>query len=174
MRSSEVELGAVKSDVVVQGADQNFRAWGEILALLRTAFAYQRDRIDPPSSVDRLDEDALASKATEEQLIIALRDERLVGCVFAKRSPEFVYLGKLAVWPHLQGAGIGRMLVKAVEDLARNHGLFLLELETRIELKENHETFAKLGFVKVAEKAHEGFDRPTFITMQKRLSARAC
>ena len=44
-----------------------------------------------------------------------------------------------------------------------------LELETRIELTENHETFAALGFVKVSEGAHPGYDRTTFITMRKTL-----
>ncbi len=161
-------------NVEIRCVDPGFRAWGEILGLLQTAFAYQRDRIDPPSSVDRLNEESLAARSREEQLIIATHEGRLAGCVFAKRSSAFVYMGKLAVWPHLQGRGIGRLLVQAVEDFAREGGHSLLELETRIELTENHETFAKLGFVKVAEKAHEGFDRPTFITMQKRLVAHAC
>ena len=30
--------------------------------------------------------------------------------------------------------------------------------------------FAKLGFIKVAENAHAGFDRPTSITMQRPVS----
>lgn len=34
-------------------------------------------------------------------------------------------------------------------------------------LVENHEAFAALGFAKVAQSAHPGFDRPTSITMRK-------
>ena len=77
---------------------------------------------------------------------------------------------KLAVWPERQGQGTGHRLMQAAEDLARRSGLAALELETRIELTENHTTFAALGFVKTAELAHAGYDRPTYIRMQKRLA----
>ena len=40
-------------------------------------------------------------------------------------------------------------------------------METRIELTENHATFARLGFVKTAETAHPGYDGPTSITMSR-------
>jgi len=57
----------------------------------------------------------------------------------------------------------------ATEDFARRAGVAILELDTRIELTENHQTFAALGFVKTGEHAHDGYDHPTFITMQKSL-----
>ena len=75
-----------------------------------------------------------------------------------------VYVARAA-----QGRGIGRQLMHAAESFAREHGLGEIELETRIELVENHATFAALGFRKVAEQAHPGYDRPTSITMRKAL-----
>jgi hypothetical protein len=42
----------------------------------------------------------------------------------------------------------------------------MLELETRIELTENHAAFARMGFIKTAETSHEGFDRTTSIVMR--------
>ena len=42
-------------------------------------------------------------------------------------------------------------------------------LETRIELTENHATFAHMGFVKTREGAHDGYDHPTYIEMRKAL-----
>jgi ribosomal protein S18 acetylase RimI-like enzyme len=80
-----------------------------------------------------------------------------------------LYVGKFAVAPGAQGRGIGRQLMHAAESFARDRGLATIELETRIELVENHATFAALGFRKVAEKAHPGYDRPTSITMRKPL-----
>lgn len=59
--------------------------------------------------------------------------------------------------------------MRAAEDFGRESGRAVLELDTRIELTENHATFAALGFVKTGEDAHDGYDRPTFITMQKPL-----
>ncbi|MFN7434077.1 MAG: N-acetyltransferase, partial [Betaproteobacteria bacterium] len=46
-------------------------------------------------------------------------------------------------------------------------GRTALELQTRIELTENHATFAALGFAKVAETAHPGYARPTSITLRR-------
>ena len=46
-----------------------------------------------------------------------------------------------------------------------------LELQVRIELVENQQAFAKMGFVKVSENCHPGYGCVTEITMQKILSA---
>ncbi len=54
-------------------------------------------------------------------------------------------------------------------EFARSNECSALELETRVELVENHATFAKFGFVKIGESAHEGFDAPTSIRMRANL-----
>ena len=152
-------------------ATDQFRDWQCLLALLQAAFAYQEHRIDPPSSVYSLDVGSLAEKARDDHLFLAHADGDLAGCVFAEKHDSAVYVSKLAVWPHLQRSGIGRRLVSAVEEFARQIGQDILELNTRIELTENHCTFERLGFIKIAEHTHEGFDRPTYITMRKHLGA---
>jgi hypothetical protein len=43
------------SGISVQRAPRDFQQWETLLALLRAAFAYQEQRIDPPSSVRGLD-----------------------------------------------------------------------------------------------------------------------
>ena len=154
-------------DVTV--APPQFRDWEGLLKLLHAAFAYQNDRIDPPSSLHRLDATAIAQKAKDERLLLAIEGGTVLGCIFARSQPDSVYVGKFAVLPERQGEGIGRRLMQAAEDFARDSGYSVLELETRIELTENHETFATMGFVKVAEHAHEGYDRPTSIAMRKSL-----
>jgi GNAT superfamily N-acetyltransferase len=146
-----------------------FDQWTGLLALLHEAFAYQRERIAPPSSLYRLDATSLAAKAREETLFLAVDGGEMLGCAFAKVKPGCVYVGKVAVRPGRQGQGIGRQLTEAVEGFARQTGQPVLELETRIELVENHKTFAAFGFVRTAEHAHEGYARPTYITMRKPL-----
>ena len=64
-------------------------------------------------------------------------------------------------WAAWQGKGIGRRLMDAAEKHARDARLPYLELDTRIELVENHKAFAAMGFVSAAERAHAGYDRPT-------------
>ena len=153
---------------VIQGS-QGFAQWIKLLELLYAAFAYQNDRIDPPSSLHKLDAESLAQKAGEENLFLAVEDGELLGCAFAKVNPNCVYVGKVAVWPGRQGQGIGRLLMHAVEGFARGTGKPAMELDTRVELVENHKTFAAFGFVKTADRSHAGYTRTTFITMQKPL-----
>jgi len=160
-------------NVEIRPAPSAFSDWESLLAILHAAFAYQHDRIDPPSSLLKLDVASIAVKAQDEQLFIAQRADELVGCVFARHQPSSLYVGKLAVKPDLQGQGIGGRLMQAVETYATQQGFSSLELDTRIELTENHDTFAALGFVKTADNAHEGYNRTTYITMQKLVASPA-
>lgn len=146
---------------------RGFDDWPALLALLREAFAFMDGRIDPPSSLARLDADGLRAKARDEHLIVATEDDRLVGCVFAAPRAEALYVGKLAVVADRRGRGIARALLLAANAVARRHGLGTLELQTRVELVENHRTFAALGLRTVAETAHPGYDRPTSVTMHR-------
>ena len=61
------------------------------------------------------------------------------------------------------------VLIGLAEERAVSLGLSGLELETRVELVENHATFRRLGFSKTGEGMHDGFDQPTFILMRKSL-----
>ena len=159
--------------VEVKLAPPEFADWAGLLALLHAAFAYQHDRIDPPSSLHALNAELLAEKAMSEHLLIAVEGDALIACAFAKPQPGHLYIGKVAVSPHRQGEGIGRLLMQAAQELALQKGLAALELETRIELHENHRTFAALGFARIAENAHAGYNRTTSIRMRKRLTAGA-
>ena len=150
-----------------------FSDWPQLLSLLRESFAYMNSRIDPPSSLTRMGIDEFKAKAAEETLIVATEGQSLIGCAFAALRDECVYVGKVAVAQSARGKGAARAMFAAAEDLAREHGRRFLELQTRIELVENHATFGALGFEKVAETAHPGYNRPTSITMRKRVAESA-
>ncbi len=157
--------------VEIKRAPGGFRDWEVLLELLQDAFAYQNGRIDPPSSVHGLDTEALAGKAKDEHLFLAVEDGKWSDvCLREPRAGLGVRreAGRLATPArpgHRPPSHAGRGGVCAGE------GPYRLELETRIELTENHDTFAALGFVKIAEHAHDGYDHPTFITMRKPLAS---
>lgn len=153
--------------VRVARAEPDFHNWDGLHVLLTHSFAYMEGRIDPPSSLNRMTVETLREKAGEETLMLAWDGEVLVGCGYARDDGETLYLGKLAVDQAYRRRGILRSLIAYAEDMARADGKSALELQTRIELFENHATFATLGFVKSGESAHEGYDRPTSITMRK-------
>lgn len=146
---------------------KNFADWPALHRLLVDCFAYMEGRIDPPSSLTRMTPQTLQSKSAEETLILIWSDSALVGCGFLQENADAIYLGKLAVRADMRGKGLLRRMVTAAEDLARQKGKPALELQTRVELTENHATFAALGFVQTATTAHDGYDRPTSITMRK-------
>ena len=148
-----------------------FSDWGGLLELLRSSFAYMASRIDPPSSLDRIDLAGLRQMAREETLLLALAGERAIACAFAKEIADALYVGKVAVDSAFRGRGLARRLMAEAEALARAKGLPFLELQTRVELVENHRAFAALGFLKTGETAHPGYDRPTSITMRRRVPA---
>ncbi len=150
------------SVVTVSQADEiAFDNFAELHEFLMSAFAYMDDRIDPPSSIHRLNAESLREKSHTESLILAFKDQQLIGCAFARPENVSCYLGKLAVRADCRGAGVGQKLIEKAQHIARKHGCGTLELETRVELAENHRFFERLGFVKTRENAHEGYNRPT-------------
>ena len=139
-----------------------------ILTLIQDSFAYMEGRIDPPSSMHRLTPGDIATQAqTGEVWVIG---QPPVACVFLTRKPQALYIGKLAVARSHRGQGLARALVDMAESRARALHLPALELQTRVELTENHATFRALGFTETARTAHEGFDRPTSITFRRPLA----
>ena len=136
-----------------------------ILELIRSSFAYMDNRIDPPSSMHQLDLNDVADQCQEGE-VWSIGDPPLA-CMLLKYKEEAVYLGKLAVAENYRRKGFAKKLIEVAENRARLRRLSFLELETRVELTDNHRTFARLGFEKAGEGAHSGYDRPTFIVMRK-------
>lgn len=161
------DIALPASVVRVAISPQAFSDWESLLELLRTSFAYMDSRIDPPSSLHRMGIDEIRARSQEETLILASEGSELVGCAFAAVRSDCVYIGKIAVAERARGRGVARQIMAAAESIARSAGRPALELQTRVELVENHKTFAALGFEKIAETAHPGFTRPTSITMRK-------
>ena len=75
----------------------------------------------------------------EQRLLIAERDGVMLGCVSVTDLDDGItYLGQLCVEPKLQTAGIGKLLIAAAEERARNEfAAELIEMtviESRAEL----------------------------------------
>ena len=141
--------------------------WSSLLRLISTAFAGMEGRIDPPSSMHRLTVEDIARQAEEGEVWVI--GEPAFACIFLTPKTDVLYLGKIAVATAERNQGHARALIAVAADRARALGLPALELQSRVELIENHAAFAALGFHQVAMTAHEGHDRPTSITFRKTL-----
>lgn len=160
------------ADVSIRRAPAEFADWEVVRRLILDAFAYMEGRIDPPSSALRLTPETMAADAASGALLLAERAGELAGCLFLRPRPHALCLAKLAVRPDLQRQGIGRKLVEAACAEALAGGFPALELQTRVELVENHAAFRRMGFVEAGRTAHPGYDRPTSVTMRMALPAR--
>lgn len=156
--------------VTVMPLPPGFDRWDALFDMAKRSFAYMDGVIDPPSSIHRLTPATLPEKATRETALVAFCRGALAGCVFLADRGDDLYIGKLAVEPAMQGKGVGRALMDATERHARGLGRTALELQTRVELTGNQAAFARLGFRETGRSAHEGFDRPTSVTMRKELT----
>ncbi len=141
--------------------------WASILRLITTAFAGMEGRIDPPSSMHGLTVEDVARQAAEAEVWVI--GDPAHACIFMTPKTDVLYLGKIAVDSAHRNAGLARALIAKAEERARALGLPQLELQSRVELVENHAAFAALGFVQVGMTAHPGYDSPTSITFRKKV-----
>ncbi|WP_185283184.1 GNAT family N-acetyltransferase [Hymenobacter sp. NBH84] len=68
--------------------------------------------------------------ATPGATILTARDATgtLVACAYLHAQPPRLYLGMLSVQPTLQAKGVGKQLLQAAEQHARQHGCHLLKI----------------------------------------------
>lgn len=139
--------------------------WDALLALMKRAFAGMEGRIDPPSSLDDMTAQDLAAHPGE--IWVIGRPPR--ACMLLTPKPHALYLGKLSVDPLWQRKGYAHILINLAESRAKAMGLPALELQSRIELVENHAIFFALGFEQTGATTHPGYSSPTSLTFTKQL-----
>ena len=142
--------------------------WAALLRLITAAFAGMEGRIDPPSSVHRLTVEAIAAQADKGEIWVVGAPPR--ASVFLTVKPPVLYLGKIAVDHRFRRQGLAKALVEKAESRARALGLGVLELQSRIELVENHAAFQAMGFAVVGATRHPGYDRDTSLTFRRPVS----
>ena len=142
-------------------------ALAEVLGLIRESFAYMEGRIDPPSSMHRMTLGSLREDAQHAE--VWSLGPPLSACVVLTPKPHALYIGKLSVACHARRKGLATRLVTLAVERATALGLPALELQSRVELTENHATFTALGFSETGRTSHPGFDRPTSITFRRTL-----
>lgn len=140
-------------------------ALGAVLTLIQATFAYMDGRIDPPSSMHRLTLEKLDAYATSGEVWAIGAPPR--ACFILTPREDSLYIGKIAVAPAARGRGMARRLVDLADRRARQLGLPWLELQSRVELVDNHAVFSALGFQVTGETAHPGFSQPTSLTFRR-------
>ncbi|MBB5638125.1 ribosomal protein S18 acetylase RimI-like enzyme [Pedobacter cryoconitis] len=88
----------------------------------------------------RIDEEMLTAYLTNPAITVLKYTnsaDQLIGCVYLEQKEEKLYLGMLAVNPEYQSGGIGRLLLQAAEEHAKQincHRIDMTVIRDRVEL----------------------------------------
>jgi predicted N-acetyltransferase YhbS len=140
-----------------------------IVTLLQRAFGQYRGKLRPESGALRETADSLRDAMSSGTILLAVRGDRILGCVSVQRRPDHAYAGRLAVEPMERGAGLGRALLARAEILARELGAQRLRVDVRLKLHDSRAFFRAQGFREGTQRSHPGFSRPTYVELEKTL-----
>src|SRR5262245_23257895 len=111
--------------------------------------------------------DQIRRRLNEAPLWVALQDHVVVGTGSAVPDGDDLYMRGMAVDPAARGSGIGRELVKQVEDYAVRLGFKRLYLSTTPFLCDAIRLYERCGFVRNDDGPDNLFGTPLF-TMEKK------
>jgi ribosomal protein S18 acetylase RimI-like enzyme len=137
--------------------------------LTQAAFAGY-SRLDPPSGAGRENVDSVAADLARHGGALAFVAERSVGCLRLEAGPDDLHVRRLAVDPAFQNRGIGQALMRWAETEARRQRLERMTVGVRLALPRNLHFYRGLGYEETGHHSHPGYDRPTWVSMQKRLA----
>ncbi len=106
-------------------------------------------------SGERIDYDELHLflDAQKQRLLVAERGNTVLGCVaLTRQNRDLAYLGLLCVDPACQAAGIGKMIMAAAEQVARDElGVSRIEMTVISKRTELIAYYERRGFVRTRE-----------------------
>jgi len=97
-------------------------------------------------------------------MVYVATDENATFLGFIVFYPEdrHYLLENVAVLPSAAGRGVGRKLISFCENVARQHGVAAVHLYTNAMMMDNIAIYSRLGYVKVAQRTEDGFNRVYF------------
>jgi GNAT superfamily N-acetyltransferase len=86
----------------------------------------------------------------------------LQGFIVFYPEGDHILLENVAVLPSAAGKGLGKALIGFCEDEARRRGFGSVHLYTNERMAENLSIYPRLGYVEVARRVEDGFNRVFF------------
>ncbi|MGE0240922.1 MAG: GNAT family N-acetyltransferase [Parvibaculaceae bacterium] len=125
-------------------------------------------RLYPAESNHLVDIETLASP--DIHFFVARRDGKALGCgALWHRDPAYGEVKRVYVRPEARGLKLSKLILTALEDNARAHGLKAMKLETGTLQPEALGLFAAWGFTRCGPYADYPTDDPYSVFMEKRV-----
>jgi GNAT superfamily N-acetyltransferase len=121
----------------------------------------------PPPSALRETAESVAAQIAGGGGAAAEADGALVGAVLWGEREGGLYVGRVSVDARWRRRGVAQALVAAAVSEARLRGLPRLHAGVRLVLAGNRRLFAQAGFCETILHAHDGFDAPTWVEVEK-------
>jgi ribosomal protein S18 acetylase RimI-like enzyme len=119
--------------------------------LVAAAYAHYVERLGGPP---RPMTDNYAEVVRSHRVIVAERDDAILGLVVLGVSDEGFFVDNVAVDPSYQGSGVGKALLEHAEIAAREAGFDSIYLFTHERMVENLALYARIGYVEYDRRAH--------------------
>ena len=111
-----------------------------------------------------------AHEIREHQVFIVEDNGKIFGVLVLCIKDEGFLLDVIAVEPHAQGKGIGKLLLETAESEARRQGFTSIYLYTHEKMTENQLLYKKIGYVEYDRRVEHGLRR---VYMRKELFTNA-
>jgi ribosomal protein S18 acetylase RimI-like enzyme len=136
-----------------------------ILRLQRAAFREEAEYVGDPSikPMTQTLED-LRTELSTSIILKYVRDGEIIGSVRGRSEGDICYISRLVVDPKAWSQGIGRELMRAMEDHFR--GVDRYELFTRADHPRTRPFYQKLGYMPFRTERYS--DTLTFVHLEKR------
>lgn len=102
------------------------------------------------------------SQIKEQWVKVACCNSVIAGFVVFYPRDDHMHLENVAVRPQFAGKGIGKQLINHVENVALQQGRVAVELYTNEAMTENLAFYPRMGYVEIARKRQNGFNRVFF------------
>jgi ribosomal protein S18 acetylase RimI-like enzyme len=100
---------------------------------------------------------------------IAAEHTEIMGYIVMRAHARGLHIENVAVAPERHGLGVGKALLAFAEAEARRRGLARMDLYTNVKMRENLAFYPALGWIEVARRAEEGFERVYFVKAVSRV-----
>lgn len=113
-----------------------------LVRLINSAFVVERVAIEG----DRVHHASVETYMQTGEFLLLEENAAIAGCVYTAKRGDRAYLGLLSVEPSSQGRGLGRHLVAAAENHARQQGCIAMDLRVISAREELLPFYQHLGY----------------------------